>query len=219
MTTHRHERHDEIRRLGLLLLLANGPTVLGCYDQFIEVTPPECANTNCVFCPPQAIGDLGFVATEGLQLAVASSVTSDGTIEGGTISVTLEGTADLDLRLLLASAMVDSGTVAVQADSFATYRVTAGGSDDDTRIAIPEEEVTVSSQEPVFSVAIGPEEGVDVALEGDTPSAVAFTLNEFVLNTVFTTGDFPPTEVAFAAGAEDSPCIIQGDGFSVEIGG
>ena len=208
-----------MKRLGLLLLLSGGLMTLGCYDQFIEVTPPECANANCVFCPPQAIGDLGFVATEGLQLAVVSSATNDGAIDGETISVTLEGTADLDLRLLLASAMVESGTIAVQADSFAVYRVTAGGAAGDTSIAIPEEDVTVSSQEPVFSVAIGPQDGVDVALEGDTPSAVAFTLSEFVLNTVFTTGDFPPTEVAFTAGAEDSPCIIQGDGFNLEIGG
>ena len=208
-----------MKRLGLLLLLSGGLMVLGCYDQFIEVPTPECANPNCVFCPPQAIGDLGFVATEGLQLAVVSSATSDGAIDGGTISVTLEGTADLDLRLLLASAMVESGTIAVQADSFAVYRVTAGGAAEDTRIAIPEEDVTVSSQEPVFSASIGPEEGVAVALEGDTPGAVAFTLSEFVLNAVFTTGGFPPTEVAFTAGAENSPCIIQGDGFNLETGG
>lgn len=202
-----------------LAFLSGGFLVLGCYDQFIEVTPPECAHTNCVFCPPQAIGDLGFVATEGLQLAVVSSATGDGTIEDGKISVTLDGTANLDLRLLLAGAMVESGTIAVQPHSFATYRVTTGGAAGDASITISEEDATVSSQEPVFSVAIGPQDGVDVALEGDTPSAVAFTLSEFVLNTVFTTGDFPPTEVAFTAAAEDSPCIIQGDGFNLEIGG
>ena len=208
-----------MRGFVLGLLLGIGLMVLGCYDEFIRVPPPECASTNCVFCPPEAIGDLAFVATEGLQLTVASSATSDGIIENGMVSVTLQGTAELDLRTILGGAMIESGTIAVQADSFAAYRITTGGAADETRIAIPEQVVTVTLEDPVLSVAIGPDEGVDVALEGDTPRTVAFTLSAFVINTVFTTGDFPPTEVAFAAGAEDSPCVIQGDGFNIEISG